>query len=435
MNILRVLMVNKFHYLKGGSETYHFSVAEGLEQAGCEVAFFSMEDPNNLPCRQSQHFVSPTDYNGKTGTLRKIKDGLSLIYSFEAKRKFQALLEEFQPDVIHMNLVHRQLTFSILDASWLRTHIVPMVYTAHDYIAVCPNCTMLDDRGVVCDDCLSGSFKSCYKKRCVKGSRAKSALAAAEARFLRVHDSYQKIDRIIAPSEFMKNKLCEGGFPLERIDYMQNFASYKVLKSAQHSEDCTDYKNPYLIYFGRLSKEKGIDILLSAFLRALPRIPDNWRLVIVGDGPEKDVLREMIQNTEKSVAERIVLAGFQEGDNLRKHVEGASLAIASSRWRENMPYSIIEAFALGTPVIGTRIGGIPELVKPNETGFLCEPGDEGSLAEAIVRASSLCTDKQGYYQMQKNCREYVLSRCSQEKYIDSLIELYKQLIENKRGVL
>ena len=123
-------MVNKFHYLKGGSETYHFAVGESLEAAGCEVAWFAMEDPKNLPCKQSRYFVSASDYNGKTSPLKKAKDGLSLIYSNEAKRKFNELLEDFKPDVIHLNLVHRQLTFSILDAPYLKTHLVPVIYTA-----------------------------------------------------------------------------------------------------------------------------------------------------------------------------------------------------------------------------------------------------------------------------------------------------------------
>ena len=264
MSLVRVLMVNKFHYLRGGSETYHFAVGEGLERAGHEVAWFAMDDPNSLPCRWSKFFVSMSDYTGATSPVKKLKDGMSLVYSFEARRKFEALLEEFRPDVIHLNLVHRQLTFSILDAPYLKRHPVPVVYTAHDYIPVCPACTMLDGTGKICDACLDGRFRHCLERCCVKGSRAKSALAVAEASFLRRHGSYRRIDRVIAPSEFMRSKLIEGGFPSMQVILMRNFVKDEVLERARMDGDRTDRENPYLLFFGRLSREKGVDLLVDA---------------------------------------------------------------------------------------------------------------------------------------------------------------------------
>ena len=426
-------MVNKFHYLKGGSETYHFAVGESLEAMGHDVAWFAMEDSKNLPCRQSKYFVSAADYNGKTSPLKKAKDGLSLIYSTEAKRKFEALLEDFGPDVIHLNLVHRQLTFSILDAPYLKEHKIPVVYTAHDYVPVCPACTMLDGNGDVCDDCLSGDYSACARKRCVKGSRAKSMLAAEEARFLRRHGSYRRIDRIIAPSEFMRSKLIEGGFPPEQVVHMQNFAKDEVLEIARDAEDRTDWESPYLLFFGRLSKEKGVDVLVDAFARALPELPSNLRLVIAGDGPERPAIEERLADMAREDAARIELVGFQAGEDMRKYAEGASLAIASSRWRENMPYSIVEAFAFGTPVVGTDIGGIPELVTEGGTGFLAEPGDAESLSEAIIRGARLLQDRAAYAKMQSACREYVLSHCDQSRYMEELTALYGALVDKKKG--
>lgn len=433
MSPLRVLMVNKFHYLKGGSETYHFSVGESLEAMGHDVAWFSMDDPKNLPCRQSKYFVSAVDYNGRTSPLAKTKAGLSLIYSAEAKKKFEALLEDFKPDVVHLNLVHRQLTFSILDAPYLKAHNVPVVYTAHDYVPICPACTMLDGEGNVCDECLDGSFKSCVRKRCVKGSRAKSILAAEEARFLHRYGSYGKIDRIIAPSRFMREKLVEGGFPSERVLYMQNFAKEDVLINAKNSVDNTDREHPYLLFFGRLSKEKGVDVLIDAFADAIADLPSNLRLVIAGDGPERASLDEKIASLSVSVSSRIEFVGFKSGEDLKQCVEGASLAIVSSQWRENMPYSIVEAFALGTPVIGTNIGGISELVLDGKTGYLARAGDSTSLAAAIKRGVASSKDLDEYARLQRACRSYVLEHCSQTKYMNDLVALYEQLIDTKKG--
>lgn len=424
---LRILMVNKFHYLRGGSETYYFAVGESLAQMGHNVAWFSMQDPQNLPCDQAEYFVSNSNYTGKTSAVHKLKDGLSLVYSFEARKKFEKLLEDFRPDVIHLNLVHRQLTFSILDAPYLKKHAVPVVYTAHDYILICPNYTMLDGSDAVCEACLDGHFCHCIARRCVKKSRAKSMLAAAEAAFLRAHGSYHKIDRIIAPSEFMHAELLAGGFDDSRIVTMQNFVTDEALSQACKDTDDTHHANPYLIFFGRLSHEKGIEVLLDAFLSIAHLIP-RWRLFIVGAGPEQKAVASKLAGQ----SERVVLTGFQQGTALEKLVRGASLAVCPSRWRENMPYSIVEAFAAGTPVIGTRIGGIPELISEGSTGFLAEPDNASSLAQAILRGVTLCNNRNAYRSMQAQCRAFVLEHCNQATYMKRLVSLYQALIDEKK---
>ena len=424
MRSLRVLMVNKFHYLKGGSETYYFAVGEALEAMENEVAWFAMQDSKNLPCKQSGYFVPASDYNGKLSPAKMVREATTLAYSPIALNRFERLLEDFRPDVIHLNLVHRQITFSILDAPYLREHSVPVVYTAHDYIPVCPNCTMLDGRGEVCDDCLSGCFSACVKKRCVKGSRAKSWLAAHEAKFLHQKGYYEKIDRIIAPSEFMRNKLIEGGFPEHQVVHLQNFAKDEILGWARNTDDKTDWEHPYVLFFGRLSKEKGVDVLVDAFERAMPQMPDNVKLVIAGDGPEREAL-------EKKSSERVQIVGFKQGDELEKLVSGAIFACCPSVCRENMPYSIVEALAEGTPVVGSRIGGIPEVVIEGETGWLAEPGDADSLAMSIEKATLFVQDCAAYHALQGRSRDYVLAHCDQSTYMNELTDLYKELVAEK----
>lgn len=430
---MKIILVNKFHYLKGGSETYYFGLAEGLKALGHEVHYFAMEGPDNVPCEDEDLFVSSKDYNGPTSFAQKISVAASLIYSRESMRKFQALCERVRPDIVHMNLVHRQITLSILDAPYLKTHHVPVLFTSHDYILVCPSYVMLDGSGNVCDACLGGKFSSCLKRKCVKGSFAKSAMGTLEAEHLKLCKTYRKIDRIIAPSEFMRQMLIEGGFPARQVVYMQNFAKQEILNIASRGSDRTDRDDPYLLFFGRLSKEKGIDVLVDAFIAAIPSLPANVRLVIAGDGPERQCIEEKVASAGPCVSGRVELAGFQRGDALKAYVERASLAIASSRCRENMPYSIVEAFACGTPVIGTNIGGIPELVVEGETGFICEPGSSSSLTEAIVRGFAAFNDQTRYASMQASCRAYVLERCSQDTYVKHLTALYRELIDSKKG--
>lgn len=426
---MRILLVNKFHYRKGGAETYYLTVGSELERMGHEVAYFSMRHPDNLPCRWDKYFVTQREYNNVKSPLKAARDGMALIYSPEAKRSFQALCEEFRPDVVHLNNVHRQITLSILDAPYLRENKVPVFYTAHDYVTVCPGYLMLDGGGRVCDACLEdGRYRHCIERRCVKGSRAKSALAAMEASFNRAHKSNRRIDRVIAPSRFMCSKLIEGGWPEDKVVFLQNFADDAILdRAANAGADATDRENPYLLFFGRLSVEKGVDTLLRAFDAALSSLPQDMRLVVVGDGPDAADFKALASSL--GCASRIEFAGYQTGGALQAYVERASLAIASSRWRENMPYSIVEAFAAGTPVVGTDIGGIPELVDEGKTGFICDPGDVQSMADAISRGVSAFLEQPAYARLQQNCRSYVMENCSREKFMSDLVNLYKESID------
>lgn len=429
---MRIILVNKFHYRKGGAETYYLEIGSALERMGHDVAYFSMRHPQNLPCDQEGYFVTQREYNDVRNPLKAAADGLALVYSPEAKRKFQALCEEFRPDVVHLNNVHRQITLSILDAPYLVEHEVPVIYTAHDYVTICPGYLMLDGDGHVCDRCLEdGRYWHCVENRCVKKSRAKSALATIEASFNRVKKTNDKIDCVIAPSRFMAEKLAEGGWPADKVTVLQNFASDEILNRAR-SEGCdrTNHEQPYLLYFGRISKEKGVDVLLEAFLAIAPSLP-GWRLVIVGDGPEYGALRDRVISTGAS--HLVDLVGYRNGKGLQRYVERASLVVSSSICRENMPFSIIEAFAAGTPVVGTRIGGIPELVSEGKTGFVCEPGDTDSLAEAILRGVTFCWDRDTYRAMQDRCRSYVTENCDQRRFMERLVDIYQEEIDAKRA--
>lgn len=317
---MKILLVNKFHWRKGGSETYYFALADGLRALGHEVAFFSMEDERNEPTEWSRYFVTNRDYNGPSSIVDKAKAVQALVYSKEAREKFDALCREFQPDVIHLNLTHRQITFSILDAPWLKQHPTPVVYTSHDLILACPSYLMLDSEGNVCDSCLGGHFGNCLKKKCVKGSIAKSALAVAEAEWLKRHKTYSRLDRIICPSEFMRNKFIEAGLPERQLVLMRNFLNPDSMSREVANQNNED---PYMLYLGRLSREKGVLTLVHAFEKAAPVIPD-WRLVIAGDGPECDAVKVKVSAMPNEISSRIELVGYKTGDALRGLVNRAT---------------------------------------------------------------------------------------------------------------
>lgn len=426
---MRVILVNKFHYRKGGSETYYFAVADALRSQGHQVFFFAMEDPENEPCDQARYFVSAKDYNGPTSAVRKVGEAASLLYSTEAKRKFETLCEAVRPDVVHMNLVHRQITLSILDAPYLRKHHVPVVWTAHDYIAVCPSYTMLDGNGDVCEACLGGHFSSCLKRKCVKGSTAKSGLATLEAEYLRLTKAYAKIDRIICPSQFMGSKMVEGGFPAGQLVWMPNFLTGRAVSEIE-GVPATDPGRPYFIYFGRLSGEKGVAVLLQAFARARAQgLPEDYGLAIVGDGPARAELEQL--SAELGLGDAAAFLGYKSGDELRALVRGARFSVVPSTWYENMPFSVVESLLAGTPVLGSRIGGIPELVDEGRTGFTFTAGDADALASLLRSATDLSDDE--YRAMQAAGRAFVRERCSESAYLQKLVDLYTTLIREKKG--
>lgn len=448
---MRILLVNKYFYRKGGAETYFFALAEGLRALGHDVAFFSMQHPNNEPSYWSKYFVSEKDYVGDISAFKKAQEASTLIYSFEARRKFETLLEEFKPDVIHMNNVHRQLTLSILDAPYLKKHHVPVVYTAHDYILLCPAYTMVNGRGEVCDACLDRRFMHATKNVCVKGSRAKSLLASVEAEFLKYHHSYDKIDAIIAPSEFMKSKLDEGGYAGRTIA-MQNFLTDSQMAMGAHVanmhkfEDAQAGARPYFLFFGRLSKEKGILTLVKAFLRAVglangnaggaddardagntEALPDTWDLHIVGDGPERELIERLIASAGPRATSRVHLLGYKSGGDLQREVGNARFSVLSSEWRENMPYSGLESLAAQTPIIGAGIGGISELVEEGKTGFTFESGNITDLRDGLLKAAVV--GQSAYGVMQYQCAEYVAAHCRQQAYAKQLDAQYANLIK------
>lgn len=428
---MKIIIVNKFFYIKGGSETYCFALAESLQKRGHEVHFFSMKDDQNNICDDQQFFVSNRDYNSQLDFSRQIDNAVNLIWSREARDKFQRLCECVKPDIIHLNLVHRQITLSILDAPYLQEHPVPIVYTAHEYISVCPNYTLLDGHGRICEKCLQGNYLHCIARRCVKNSYAKSALAAIEAEFIKHKKYYSKIDLVIAPSHFLERKLVESRQFQGRVIKLQNFLPDSMLNEIVNvSEDVQREEGPYFLYLGRLSKEKGLEDLITAYSNYCNCTLNHFcTLKIVGAGPLRKKLEEMAVSLR--VSKYIRFEGFLSGMKLRRLVKGSAFSIMPSTWYENMPYSGLESLASGVPVIGASIGGIPEFVINDKTGILFKAGNTGSLEKALLHADKILSNPEEYEKMRVECRRYIENNCLQNAYIDRLLNIYQSLIDSK----
>ena len=405
---MKVLLVNKFHYIKGGSETYYFSLGDLLKKMGHHVIWFSMKDERNFSCAQRKYFVNHVDFNVSGNLMKTAGAAMHLLYSREAAWKFARLLDDQKPDIIHLNIFQSQLTGAIVDEAYKR-HI-PIVYTAHDLKSVCPNYLMMHHQKV-CEKCLSGHYWHCFMNCCMKASRAKSLLASLEAYVYKMRKTYQKMDYVITPSFFYKKKLDEAGIFRCPIEHVKNFLPERtVYEEGSHGN--------YFLYFGRLSREKGILTLIKAFSKA--QVEE--KLFIVGSGPEEERLRLMVK--ELGMEDKILFLGFKTGDELKKIVANALCVCLTSEWYENGPYSILEAQALGRPAIVSNYGGLPELVEDGKTGYIMEAGNVPDLTEKIQKMSQ--TQMDSAYISNKAACDY-----SAHLYSEHIIQIYEKLISRE----
>lgn len=364
---MKILMVNKFLYPNGGSETYMFTLGEQLTKMGHEVQYFGMEHEGRVVGNRVNAYTSGMNFHGGS-KLAKLTYPLKTIYSGEARKKLRLVLEDFQPDVVHLNNFNYQLTPSVIleVEAWRKQtgRSCRMIYTAHDYQLVCPNHMLYrPEEGRTCEACIGGHYESCMKHRCIHGSRARSALGMLEAKYWNGRNTYALIDRIICCSAFMKEKLDTNLIFRDKTVALHNFVADDLPQARE--------KRPYVLYFGRFAAEKGMDMLLAA-CRELPEV----QFVFAGSGPMEG---------ELAGAPNVKYVGFQQGDALKKLIAEARFTVYPSVWYENCPLSVMESIASGTPVIGARIGGIPELIEDGKTGLLFESGNVQELTKQIRR--------------------------------------------------
>ena len=414
---MKVLLIHKFHYMLGGTETFHYNLAEALVTAGHEVLFFSMYDKRNIPCPQDKYFVSNVDYNDPNlKGIKRIKTGLKLIYSFEAKRNMEQLIKDEKPDIAHIGLLHRQITFSVVDV--LKKYNIPVVMHLHELTAVCPCYTMLRPDGTICNDCATNGYWNCLKHNCMKGSKAKSLLAYAEAKFLQLGHYYDKIDIYIAECNFYKHLVESSHFTNSPIIQMNNFLLMNQEYKAYHDHD------NYILYFGRYAREKGVLTVLKAY----NLLNCDERLVLVGRGSEEEKIKQYVK--ENHLEEKVQVNGAIFGEAMDRIIERAKFVLVPSEWYENGAFVALQALAKGKIVIASNIAGLAEIVQDRETGFLAEPGNPESFATAIDRALSLTNDQ--YCEMSEHIVEYAKNRCDAYKYVNKLSIVYQTLIDDRK---
>jgi glycosyltransferase involved in cell wall biosynthesis len=407
---MRILYCNKYNYPFSGTEVYLFELMELMRAQGHEVALFSMADPRGEPTPYDQHFVPHIDFKTKTGWWQRARKAGHAVYSKEARRRIGAMIEEFRPDVAHVRNIYHHLSPSIL---WeLRAQNVPVVYHLNDFKLLCPSYNLVS-QGEVCEACKGGEFWHALRPRCYPGMGARMTLTA-EAYVHRWLGTYRKcVDLFLAPSQFVRDKFVEHGWKAEKFEILPHFQQVHPLRQPRGDER-------RLLYFGRLSAEKGVDDLL----RSMQQVPQ-MRLIVAGDGPQRGELQELATALRLSNVEFVGQVGRAERDSL---IAKSCFTVLPSHAYETLGKTILESYAEGRAVVASDLGSRRELVHQGETGLLYRTGDVNQLAEAIQALGAMPDVAE---EMGRAGWEKVRQYHTPEGHYQKLLSLYEGLVASK----
>ncbi|EKS7765789.1 glycosyltransferase family 4 protein [Edwardsiella piscicida] len=403
---MKVVLVNKFFFIKGGAETVYFQQRDGLRRAGVQVIDFSMQHPRNAPSAYAADFVSNVDYHRQAGVAQALKTAWHFIRNSEACRQLQALLQRERPDIVHFHNIYHQLTPALIGVA--QRFGCKTVLTAHDYKIVCPAYSCLRD-GHPCEACLTGTVWNAFRYRCQQGSATKSLLLTLEALWQDLARDYQKLDMIVSPSRFLRD-LLQRRLPQIPMTVIPNGLDDSQPFSAGQDQG-------YFLFVGRLSPGKGVATLAQAHAMMAHPLPLN----IAGDGPLFDALASRFPTAH-------FLGYCQQGAPLDTLIRGARAIVVPSESYENCSMAVLEAMAQGKPVIGAHIGGIPEQIRDGVEGLLFPPGDARALSAALSRLADdpALARRLGEHGRRRLCRHFSLHQHTQ-----ALLALYQRLLRGQ----
>lgn len=383
---MKILLANKFYYCRGGDCIYTLNLEQLLKEHGHEVAVFAMDYPDNLDSKWKKYF--PKNMNKLMAFTRPFG-------SCEVKRKFNALLNDFKPHIVHLNNIHTQLSPIIAELAHEKG--IKVIWTIHDLKLLCPRYDCLRNGKIICEECFIDKH-GVLKYNCMKSSRLASIIAYKEAITWNKKRLEKCTDRFICPSQFMANKMLQGGFDKNKLKVLCNFIN------AEKCQNKSFDKKDYYCFIGRISHEKGIRTLIEA-ANQLP-----YNLKIIGRGPLEKEMKEIAKNN-------IDFVGFKQWAEIKDIAGKSKFNVLSSEVFENNPLSVIEAQCLGTPVLGARIGGIPELIKEGINGMCFESKNVNDLKDKIQTMFKINFQ---YEEIAKAAQE----QYNAETYYNNLMKVY-----------
>ncbi|MCX6780152.1 MAG: glycosyltransferase [Candidatus Magasanikbacteria bacterium] len=396
---MKIVLVNKFWYSRGGAEKVAILTKELLEQAGHTVEVFGMRHPDNI--FDNKYFTDFIDYNSAS-LWQKIKFGARAIYNKQAATNFEKLLQDFQPDVVHFHNIYHQLSCSIIAVAHRLK--IKTVMTLHDYKLISPNYNLFH-HGDVSQECIGGKYYRCLMHNCME-NRSESVLATIEAYFVDLIGYKKMINKYLSPSEFLRTKFLSAGFEDKQIEVLPN-----PLRAGEFISQVA--MGEYVGYIGRLAPEKGLDYLLAA-AELLPEI--NFK--IAGSGPSEKYLSNLI---EKNKISNVEFVGQKHGADLQSFIMHSRIMVVPSVWHENAPMSVVEAKAHGKVVVAFAMGGISEIL-PAE--LLVKPKDVTELSQKIKTWFNSSSEKLS--DMGQCLQLQAKQNNSPEIYLDRLLKVYKK---------
>lgn len=401
---MKILQINNHFYKKGGADTVFLNTVALLEAHGHNVYTLSRKTGKDQTPTEQDFFIHTPEFRFANFN-DKIKYLRSFFYNKEAVQVLQKIIDKHKPDIAHIHLLYNGISPSILPV--LKEHNIPVVMTIHDYRLICPNYWLLDKNGNICEKCIDKCYFRCAKNRC-SDTYLNSLMLSLEAYYRKKVNPLDYVDRFIFPSQFIKNKFAQFNPDFaKKADVLCNFSNYISDKIAK--------KGQYFLYAGRFSREKGLLTLLNA-VRGIPKV----KLKIAGAGPLSDIL-------QKQKTDNIDFIGFKTGKDLNDLINNAKFVLVPSQWYENNPMAVIEAMSAGTPVIGSRIGGIPELIEDGKNGFLFEPKNKSELRNVLNKAHNLSEDD--YKILSKNAHQFAKTHFEKGDYYQKLMAIYEKAIQ------
>lgn len=412
---MRILLVNNHFSNSGGAELYTYNLGNLLKSKGHEVFYFATARKPYYEenYEYAKYFPEYIEYL-ELSKLQLIKKGFTPFYNFEAKKKMELILDEVKPDIVHINCIFFKLTPSILKPCYKRN--IPVIITTHGPQLLCPSVKMMYKSKNFCKDklCIKGSPLNCITNKCCDGSLLKSAGLTAEFIFRKIHGLYKGLSHYISPSQALADLTVESGVNKEKVTCINNFVKDELFEINPEYK-----KGDYFLFVGRLNKEKNVKKLLDAMLL----LPEEVKLKIAGTGPEEEYLMKTAEVLKLSNVEFL---GFKTGKDLDNLYKNCIATVLSCNWFENFPTSIIESFAYGKPVIGTRIGGIPEMIEDYKTGFTFELNNENEIAQNMKK---LYDNSELAIQMGKNAREKAENNYRPNVYYEKLMHVYDSVLK------
>lgn len=370
----RVIIANYRFFIAGGPERYMFNFIRAAEERGIEVIPFSVHNPRNEPTPYSEYFAKPrSDSQMYSDTKKSLKNAYGMIratvWNYDAAKRIRRLIRDTKPDAVYILHEINHLSPSIIRAA--KKEGVRVVHRISDFFMFCARYDFLREDNV-CEECLHGDYSSAINYRCMKNSTAGTWLRVCAMRLYASLGVFDDVDQYIATCEFSRKKLIEGGIDKDRITVIPTFVDTKEI------EPCYEDKG-YFLFLGRMARHKGVIYAIEA-MRHIEL--DRGRLIVTGNlnktSEDYEAIRELIDRY--NLADRVEFVGFKSGAELNSLIDGAMCVLCPSIWYDNMPNSVLEAYAHGKPVIASKLGSLEEIVEDNYTGLLFTPKDSYDLA-------------------------------------------------------